>query len=69
MEELDAKALAPLLGVGPKTAQRRLAEWYRAAPGTAPATLLRPRPGRAGRPRYVTTRAELARHLPEIDDA
>lgn len=69
MEEVDAKALAPLLGVGPKTAQRRLAEWHRAPAGTAPATDLRPHAGRPGRPRYVTTRAELARHLPETADA
>lgn len=67
--EIDAKTLAPLLRVSVETARRRLAEWHTAPAGTAPATELRPRPNRRGRSRYVTTRHELARHIPEIDDA
>lgn len=68
-DEVDAKTLAPLLRVSVETARRRLAEWHTAPAGTAPATELRPRPNRRGRSRYVTTRHELARHIPEIDDA
>lgn len=60
------RELAKALRTSPRTAQRRLAEWHES--GSGPRVTLS-RHGRAGRPALVTTRAELARAIPEIDDA
>lgn len=67
-DRVDAKALKLLLRVSLATARRRLAEWSVAPAGTAPAVTLTTVPGRRGRSAYTTTRAELARHLPELVD-
>lgn len=67
-DEVDAEALAKLLRRSVETARRRLARWHKAPAGTAPATELLPRPDHPGRSRYVTTRLELARYLPEVAD-
>jgi hypothetical protein len=67
-ERVDAKALKKLLRVSLATARRRFVEWFEAPAGTAPAVTLTTAPGRRGRSAYTTTRAELARHLPELVD-
>jgi len=66
-EGLGYREVAALLRVAPRTAQRRLAEWF-STPG-GPVVTEAPKPGRAGRPALTITRAELARAVPEIDDA
>lgn len=65
---LDAKAVAMLFRVSLPTARRRLASWHAAPAGTAPQTKKTPRVGRRGRSSYFTTRDELARFYPEIND-
>lgn len=68
VERLEAPAVAKLLRCSERTARRRLAEWHRAPPDTAPATKLLWDFRRRGRSSYFTTRSELARYYPEIDD-
>ncbi len=60
--------LAKLLRCSVRTARRRLAEWHSAAKGTAPAVGIRSDHRRRGRSSYFTTRPELVRFYPEIDD-
>lgn len=65
--DLGYREVARLLRTSPRTAQRRLAEWF-GTPG-GPRVTETTKPGRAGRPALTITRAELARAIPEIDDA
>lgn len=67
-DRLGWRGVAKLLIVSESTARRRLADWYTAPEHTAPRTELAPG-DRRGRSAYTTTRAEIARHYPEIDDA
>ena len=67
-DRLGWRDVARLLVLPKRTAQRRLVEWATAPDGTAPRTELTPPQGRRGRSAYTTTRAEIARHYPEIDD-
>jgi hypothetical protein len=67
-DRLEARAIAVLLRVSVPTARRRLRGWHSAPPGTAPRTELLPDVRRRGRSSYFTTRDELARYYPEIDD-
>ena len=64
---LGYREVARLLRTSPRTAQRRLAEWF-STPG-GPVVTVATKPGRAGRPALTITHAELARAIPEIDDA
>lgn len=75
-DRLEARDVAKLLFVSLATARRRLTAWCAATlradrdgtPLTEPRTVLAPDPTRRGRSAYTTTRAELARAYPEIDD-
>lgn len=67
-DRMGWREVARALLFSERTAQRRLAEWFAAPLGTAPRTELRPDPTRRGRSSYTTTRAELVRYYPEIDD-
>lgn len=61
---LGAAEVALVLRTSERTARRRLASWHRAG---APRVELERSP--RGEPRYTITRAELARAIPEINDA
>lgn len=65
-EVLGAAGVAKLLRVSERTARRRLAEWHR-APEKAPRVELLPG-DRRGRSGYQTTRDEISRCYPEIND-
>lgn len=73
---LEARDVAKLLIVSVVTARRRLSSWYRATeasksngtPPDAPHTQLCSDFLRRGRSSYFTTRAELAKYYPEIND-
>lgn len=65
-DRLDWRGVVRLLVLTKRTARRRLAAWAAAPDGTAPRTELTT--GRRGRSTYTTTRAEIARYYPEIDD-
>jgi hypothetical protein len=61
---LGATEVGALLRVSTVTARRRLRAWHRAGTPRVERT-----PSRRGEPAYTITRAELARAIPEIDDA
>lgn len=66
---MGRREVAKLLLLSERSAKRRLRDWYTAPEHTAPRTELAPDPSRRGRSAYTTTRAEIARYYPEIDDA
>lgn len=66
-DAIDAVTVAAILRCSPRTARRRLAVWHRAPANTAPRVKLLGG-WRRGRRSYYTTRAEIARYYPEIDD-
>ncbi len=61
---LGVDAVARALRVSTRTARRRLASWHQH--GTPRVERVR---SARGEPSYTITRAELARAIPEIDDA